>query len=115
MNDSLASQSYLSNIGRIRYHGDNHIAALGHVYARLPFGGAGFDYRDEFFRVYDPYSRGRVRVLLSIDTEKTDLTPRNPRWKQEREDNDYALAWVRNYGRGRVFYRPDHPNRGGLS
>ena len=38
-----------------------------------PFGGKGFDYRDEFFRVHEPYSRQRVRVLLSIDTEKTDL------------------------------------------
>ena len=24
--------------------------------------------------------------------------------KVERADNDYALAWVRQYGRGRVFY-----------
>lgn len=68
------------------------------------FGGQGFEYRDEFFRVHDPYSRERVRVLFSIDTEKTDLTPKNPRWKQEREDNDYALAWIRSYGKGRVFY-----------
>lgn len=70
----------------------------------LPFSGQGFEYRDEFFRVRDPYSRERVRVLFSIDTEKTNLTPKDPRWKQERADNDYALAWVRNYGRGRVFY-----------
>ena len=70
----------------------------------LPFNGQGFEYRDEFFRVHDPYSRERVRVLFSIDTEKTNLSPKNSRWKQERADNDYALAWVRNYGRGRVFY-----------
>ena len=69
-----------------------------------PFDRQGFEYRDEFFRVHDPYSRERVRVLLSIDTGKTDLAPKNPRWKQERADNDYALAWVRHYGRGRVFY-----------
>ncbi len=68
------------------------------------FGTASFEYRDEFFRVHDPYSRDRVRVLLSIDTDKTDLRPRSPRFTQERADNDYALAWVRNYGRGRVFY-----------
>ena len=69
-----------------------------------PFGARGFDYRDEFFRVHDPYSRDRVRVLFSIDTVKSNLTPKDPRWKQERDDNDYALAWVRHYGRGRVFY-----------
>ncbi|MFV1969072.1 MAG: ThuA domain-containing protein, partial [Pirellulaceae bacterium] len=68
------------------------------------FDPGGFEYRDEFFRVHGPYSRDRVRVLFSIDVDKTDLTRENSRWTQEREDNDYALAWVRNYGRGRVFY-----------
>ncbi len=70
----------------------------------LPFGGKGFEYRDEFFRVHEPYSRHRVRVLLSIDTEKTDMNQGQARGNCVREDNDYALAWVRNYGRGRVFY-----------
>ena len=64
------------------------------------FGGQGFEYCTEFFRFHDPYSRESVRVLLSIDTEKTDLSSRKP----ERADNDYALAWVKSYGRGRVFY-----------
>ena len=64
-----------------------------------------FDYRDEFFRVHEPYSRDRVRVLFSIDNEKTDAQKGGPdRGRVFREDNDYALAWVRNYGRGRVFY-----------
>ena len=65
-----------------------------------PFGGSGYEYASEFFRFSDPYSRNRVRVLQSIDAEKTDLSGRKP----ERADGDYALAWVRNYGRGRVFY-----------
>lgn len=69
-----------------------------------PFGGKGFEYRDEFFRVHGPYSRKRVRVLLSIDTEKTDMNQGQARGNCFREDNDYALAWVRHYGRGRVFY-----------
>jgi len=60
----------------------------------------GFELSDEFFRVGDPYSRDRVRVLFSIDNEKTDLSAKPP----EREDKDYAAAWVRHYGRGRVFY-----------
>ena len=52
----------------------------------------------------DPYSRKRVRVLLSIDNDKTDFK-QDPRFtKPERADNDFALAWVRNYGRGRTFY-----------
>jgi hypothetical protein len=69
-----------------------------------PFGGKGFEYRDEFFRFHEPYSRDRVRVLFSIDTEKTDMNQGQARGNCFREDNDYALAWVRQYGQGRVFY-----------
>jgi sugar phosphate isomerase/epimerase len=62
----------------------------------------GFDLRDEFFRVKGHYSRERLRVLFSIDTEKTELDlDAKP---HERVDKDYAVSWVRNYGRGRVFY-----------
>ncbi len=94
--------------------GANHKNSTEHVVVKLddatnpinaPFEGASFDYRDEFFRVHGPYSRNRLRILLSIDTEKTDMTQGGfPRGRVERADNDYALAWIRNYGRGRVFY-----------
>jgi len=93
--------------------GANHRDNDEHVFIKLddpnhpinrPFGGKGFEYRDEFFRVHGPYSRHRVRVLLSIDTEKTDMNQGPARGNCFREDNDYALAWVRQYGRGRVFY-----------
>lgn len=89
--------------------GANHRDSQEHVFLKIdspghplvaPFPEGGFDLRDEFFRVGDPYSRDRVRVLFSIDTEKTDLSAKPP----EREDQDYAVAWVRHYGRGRVFY-----------
>lgn len=68
------------------------------------FSPQGFEYRDEFFRVGDPYSRRRLRVLLSIDTERTDVKAGQPRGQCVRADNDYALSWIRNYGRGRTFY-----------
>ena len=93
--------------------GANHRASDEHVFIKLDdaahpvnqaFAGHSFDYRDEFFRVHEPYSRSRVRVLFSIDTEKTDLQQGPAYGKIERPDNDYALAWVRQYGRGRVFY-----------
>ncbi|MCU0914423.1 MAG: ThuA domain-containing protein [Planctomycetes bacterium] len=93
--------------------GANHKANDEHVFIKLDdpthpvnqvFGGQGFDYRDEFFRIHEPYSRNRVRVLLSIDTAKTDMQQKPSYGKIERADNDYALAWVRQYGRGRVFY-----------
>ncbi|MCP4610770.1 MAG: hypothetical protein GY845_18840 [Planctomycetes bacterium] len=92
--------------------GANHMDSKEHVFIKLddpdnpvnqPFGGKGFEYRDEFFRVHGPYSRQRVRVLFSIDTEKTDFKGQ-PRGNTLRKDNDYALSWIRNYGRGRVFY-----------
>jgi type 1 glutamine amidotransferase len=91
--------------------GANHYDSDEHVFIKLddpthplvqPFGGD-FEYRDEFFRVHDPYSRNRVRVLLSIDMSKTKVQGQ-PRGNTTRADNDYALAWVRQYGRGRVFY-----------
>ncbi|MHC4325737.1 MAG: ThuA domain-containing protein, partial [Planctomycetota bacterium] len=93
--------------------GANHKANDEHVHIKLddpdhpvnrPFGGKGYDYKDEFFRVHEPYSRDRVRVLQSIDTDKTDMNQKPNYGKVVREDNDYALAWVRQYGRGRVFY-----------
>jgi type 1 glutamine amidotransferase len=43
-------------------------------------------------------------VLLSIDTEKTDMRQGQSYGKVDRPDNDYALAWVRSHGKGRVFY-----------
>jgi type 1 glutamine amidotransferase/sugar phosphate isomerase/epimerase len=93
--------------------GANHRESTEHVFIKLDdpehplnraFGGQGFDYRDEFFRAQDPYSRQRVHVLFSIDNERTQAEQGRGFGNVARPDNDYALAWVRNYGRGRVFY-----------
>lgn len=93
--------------------GANHRESTEHVFIKLDdpghpvnavFGGQGWEFRDEFFRVGDPYSRRRVRVLASIDTEKTDLKQGRGFGQLERADNDFALAWLRSYGRGRTFY-----------
>ena len=63
-----------------------------------------FEYRDEFFRFQQVYSRNHLRVLLSIDTNRTDLHQGRAFGRVFRPDNDYALAWIKTYGRGRVFY-----------
>lgn len=93
--------------------GAAHRESTEHVFIKLDepdhplnavFGGQGWDYRDEFFRVGEPYSRRRVRVLFSIDTARTDLQQGRGFGQLERADNDFALAWVRRYGRGRTFY-----------
>lgn len=67
------------------------------------FGGKEFEHCGEFFRFPSVYSRNRDRVLLSIDNAKTEQLQGQP-LKRIRPDNDYALAWVRRYGKGRVFY-----------
>lgn len=48
----------------------------------------------------EPYSRERLRILLTLDPERSDT----PKGKLKREDNDYAVAWVQSVGEGRVFY-----------
>ena len=68
------------------------------------FAGNSYAWSDEIFRFHDPYSRKNVRVLLKIDVDRTDLSTYPPGDSCLRSDNDYALAWVRNYGKGRVFY-----------
>lgn len=71
-----------------------------------PFGGKEFVYQDEFFRFpVGPYSREKLRVLMSIDVEKTDMNQGRPCAKPcTRPDQDYAVSWIRSYGKGRVFF-----------
>lgn len=64
------------------------------------FGGKDFRLADEIFQFNDPYSRQRVRVLMSLDTAKSNMTVP---WIHRR-DGDFALAWVKSHGKGRVFY-----------
>jgi uncharacterized protein len=54
---------------------------------------------DEIYQAKD-FSRDRVRVLMRLDENKIDLA--NPR--VHRADKDFAVAWMRNYGKGHVFY-----------
>jgi len=59
-----------------------------------------FPFYDEIYQFKAPYSRDKLRVLMSVDPASVDLT--NP--KVHRTDKDFAVTWVRNYGKGRVFY-----------
>lgn len=62
-----------------------------------------FEVTDEIYQVKEPYSRDNLRVLLSIDSGKTCI--RLDRVKTiHRRDNDFAISWVKSYGKGRVFY-----------
>ena len=64
------------------------------------FKGEPFKLTDEVYQVADPYSREKVRVLLSIDTAATNMNVQG----LHRKDNDFAIAWVKPCGQGRVFY-----------
>ena len=47
------------------------------------------------------FSRDRVHVLLSLDTEKTDISDLGP---EIVKGGDYPQAWTRTFGKGRTFY-----------
>jgi type 1 glutamine amidotransferase len=58
-----------------------------------------FSIRDEIYQIKN-FSRDDRRVLLRLDAAKLDLT--NPR--VHRTDKDFAVAWAKMYGKGRVYY-----------
>lgn len=73
------------------------------------FGGQPYTYTDEYYRMTDTgpygkyYSREKVHVLFSVDMDKT------PEFNSGhapfiRKDNDYAISWIKGYGKGRIFH-----------
>jgi len=63
-----------------------------------------FDISDEVFQFSEPYSRDNLRVLLKIDSSRTDFSEERRILPERRDDMDLALSWIRRYGRGRVYY-----------
>ena len=57
----------------------------------------------KYDEIYQPkeWSREKVNVLLSLDPSKLNYA-NNPRI--HRTDHDFAVAWDKMYGKGRVFY-----------
>ncbi len=90
----------------------------GHPYGRISvkledpdnpinavWGGKGFRIDDEIYtfkptdaRRAQGYGRDKQHILMSIDMEASGLKDTT------RKDGDYALAWIKEYGKGRVFY-----------
>jgi type 1 glutamine amidotransferase len=103
--------------GRIQIKVDDSQSPLTAVFA-----GKSFAYQDEIYAFKEPYSREKLRVLLSIDYPNSPDVPKaeqrirdraaapdaNDTAKRDlaavRADKDYALAWVRSFGQGRYFY-----------
>ncbi len=63
------------------------------------FGGKDFRLTDEIYEYGPPYDRARLRVLMSLDPGGTNM---GARWIH-RKDGDFALTWVKSYGKGRIF------------
>ena len=61
------------------------------------FGGKPFTITDEIYISREPYSRKNVRVIAGLDLSRMEDPKKRP-------DKDYAVSWVRAYGKGRVFY-----------
>jgi uncharacterized protein len=55
--------------------------------------------KDEIYQ-FKNYDRAKTRVLMSLDPSKLDMTNQNIK----RTDKDFAVAWVHEFGKGRVFY-----------
>jgi len=53
---------------------------------------------DEIYH-HNRFSRDRIHVLMSVDTQKTNLEPQGMK-----PDGDYPLAWTNTYEKGRIFY-----------
>jgi type 1 glutamine amidotransferase len=56
-----------------------------------------FEFADEIYQFRD-LKLDQINVLMSLDGEVTDLT------RGKRDDDQYPLAWTRDFGQGRVFY-----------
>ncbi len=59
-----------------------------------------FVHRDEIYQASKEYSREKLRVLMRLDPDKIDLNHKGVK----RTDKDFAVAWAKMYGKGRVFY-----------
>ena len=103
--------------GRIQIKVDDATSPLTAV-----FEGKGFPYSDEIYAFTEPYSREKLHVLLSIDYPNSPEVAKAEQRLRERAaapaakdgekrdlaaaraDHDYALAWIRSWGKGRLFY-----------
>jgi len=70
--------------------------------------GESFQIDDEIYQ-FRSWARSRVHVLLSLDVESVDMSAAGNDCSRtfsciNRTDGDFALAWTRQEGAGRVFY-----------
>jgi type 1 glutamine amidotransferase len=68
--------------------------------------GKSMEISDEIYQMREkPYSREKLRVLLTLDASKTSEFDKELNQRDiHRKDGDFAISWIHNYGKGRVFY-----------
>lgn len=66
------------------------------------FHGKGFKMQDEIYQYKDPYTREDRRVLLTLDL--SDPVTGGVEKGVKRTDKDFAVAWIKTEGKGRVFF-----------
>ncbi len=62
--------------------------------------GKNLNFKEEIYQFKEPYDSSKVGMLLRLDTEKSPMD----RPGINRKDKDFGVSWVRNWGKGRVFY-----------
>ena len=80
------------------WHQKVHVRVDDRTFPAMKHLPAAFEITDE---IYQPnrYSREKQRVLMSLDVSSVDLNAKGV----HRTDRDFALAWARQWGEGRVF------------
>lgn len=80
--------------------------------------GVSFFKQDEIYEFPEIFDRKSCRVLISVDLSDT-LTKEAELWwgrrfgpESIRADHDYAVSWVKDYGKGRIFYTSFGHDRG---
>jgi type 1 glutamine amidotransferase/HEAT repeat protein len=71
------------------------------------FGGKNFKFSDEIYQQSSPaYNRAKLRVLVSLDLSDEETAKQGGKRRGEVMpfQEEYAVSWVRPYGKGRVFY-----------
>ncbi len=66
------------------------------------WGGKGFKLQDEIYQFKAPYTRADRRVLVTLDL--SDPATGGVKQGVKRTDQDFAVAWIKKQGQGRVFY-----------
>ncbi len=60
--------------------------------------GKNLEFKEEIYQFKAPYDPKKLHILLRLDPDKMDIS------RGKRSDKDYAVSWIKHYGKGRVFY-----------